>query len=219
LTIFKRPTTVPHAEHRMTRRLVTLGDSVLDSCRYSGGVGTSAPELLAKALGAELCHLARDGHTANAVLTFQIPELPPPGAETALVVSVGGNDLLTSIYAPSATVRDFEKRLQDVLTIARDRLRPSEILLANIYDPSGHDPSLAKWITNMERALKLLASFNDAIATAATTHGAKLVDLCAAFRESAGASPPWIVSRIEPSAEGARQIARLIGEALRAAFR
>jgi len=203
----------------MTRRIVTLGDSVLDSCRYSGGVGTSAPELLAKTLGADLCHLARDGHTANAVLTSQLSELPSPAPGTVLVVSVGGNDLVTSIYTPGSGVRDYAKRLQDVLALARERLRPSELLLANIYDPSGHDPSLAKWITNMERARELLASFNDAIATSAATHGAKLVDLCTAFRESAGASPPWVVSRIEPSAEGARQIARLLGESLKSAFR
>ncbi len=122
----------------MTLRMVTLGDSTLDSCRYSGGAGTSAPEIVAQALGAELHQLARDGH----------------------------------------------------------------------------DPSLAKWITDMERARALLESFNAAIAAAAAAHGAHLVDLCKAFRESAGSAVPWIVSRIEPSAEGARQIARLLGEVI-----
>jgi lysophospholipase L1-like esterase len=203
----------------MALRIVTLGDSVLDSCRYSGGAGTSAPELVARTLGAELCHLARDGHTANAVLTLQLPELPLTAPDTVLVVSVGGNDLLNAIYTPGAGARDYAKRLQEVLSLANERLRPSKVLLANIYDPSGHDASLAKWITNMERALELLASFNDAIASAAATHRARLVDLYSAFRESAGASPPWIVNRIEPSAEGARQIARLLGEAIRPAFR
>jgi lysophospholipase L1-like esterase len=198
----------------MPLRIVTLGDSTLDSCRYSGGVGTSAPEILAEARGAELHHLARDGHTANAVLTFQLPKLPEPRPNTVLIVSVGGNDLLSTISMPSDGTRSFAKRLDDILARACQRLRPERVLVANIYDPSGHDPSLAKWIPDMERALALLASFNSVIEAAAAAHRARLVDLLGAFRASSGCVPSWIVDRIEPSAEGARQMARLLSEAI-----
>jgi lysophospholipase L1-like esterase len=198
----------------VTVRLVTLGDSSLDSRRYSGGVGTSAPDILARTLGVELHHLARDGHTVNALVTFQLPELPPPAPETVLVVSIGGNDLMSSIYSAADHTRDFAKRLDDALRLAIERLRPEKTLLANIYDPSGHDPALKQWITDLDRARALLARFNEIIAAAAVTHGAKLVDLHAPFVASAGSQPPWAVNRIEPSAEGAKQIARLLGEAL-----
>ncbi len=200
----------------MVSRIVTLGDSTLDSCRYSGGRGTSAPELLARALDVDLEHLARDGHTANAVLTFQLPGLPAPASETVLVVSVGGNDLLSGIYSPADIAPDFARRLDQILVQACDRLRPTRTVVANIYDPSGHDPNFAKWFTDIDRARAIHAAFNEVIAAAATSHGATLADLCKAFRETAGCSPPWITARIEPSAEGARQIARLLREAIEA---
>jgi lysophospholipase L1-like esterase len=199
----------------MPLHLVALGDSTLDSGRYSGGAGTSPPEILAETLGLTLHHLARDGHTAKAVADFQIPRLPAPGRETVLVLSVGGNDVLYALAASRTDeTRLFERGLDAVLSRARKHLRPLRTLVANIYDPSGHDPGFERWITDLDRALEIHARFNEVVARVAATHEATLVDLCAEFRATAGCSPPWIANRIEPSAEGARQIARLLGEAL-----
>jgi lysophospholipase L1-like esterase len=194
-------------------RIVTLGDSVLDSSRYSGGPGTSAPEILARDLGTKLIHLARDGHTVKAVIDFQLSKLPAPAPDTALIVSVGGNDLLYEIAANTDRTTEFSKGMKELLTRAKKALKPERIVVANVYDPSKHDPGFAKWIPDLERALAIHARYNEVIASAAATHGATLVDLCTAFR-SAERSPAWIVDRIEPSAAGARAIASMFKAAI-----
>src|SRR5205085_1041379 len=95
-------------------------------------------------------------------------------------------------------------------TRAQRALRPDLTLVGNIYNPASQDRSFARWLADPERALALHARFNAEIEAAAREQGATLVDLCAAF----SGEPGWIVDRIEPSADGARAIARLFQEAI-----
>lgn len=188
-----------------TLTIVTFGDSVLDSSRYSG---TTAGEIVASGLNAKLLHLARDGATIydidrqwDAFLTHSSGIL---GDDLVAMVSVGGNDFLLSTNPFKWD--DFAVRLSRFLGYLRKS--KMKVLIANVYDPTfGND---AKDFLGIPESLRpemrrAYAMMNNAIGAAAAAQGAKLVDLRTHFLKG---DDSWFFNKIEPSKRGAEEVAK-----------
>lgn len=178
-------------------RMWTFGDSILD-CAHYNEAGIHPAGLLAERFGVELSHCAVDGATVDG-LERQLRGAGP-GPRDIILLTVGGNDLLRGLLRDAgAGVARFEATLEAFAA----RLPTGRVLLGNVYDPTfgrdeenpfGVDPRVGR--ANHRRV-------NEAIARVAARHGA-LVDLHARFLRG---DASWYTRVIEPSEEGARQVA------------
>lgn len=196
--------------------IVLLGDSIFDNAPYVAR-GTEVSAQLRAQLGPRhrVSLLARDGHLladmpAQVARLRELPE--PPGW---LVVSCGGNDVLSLVMAmqtPVPSVIEAAELLASWQAAFRDDYRrmlelvqswKTPVAIATIYDAVPGLPSGLR---------TALAPFNDVILREASERGLPVLDLrvaCADPADYASSSP------IEPSAQGGRKIAAAIAELVR----
>jgi lysophospholipase L1-like esterase len=193
--------------------LALLGDSTLDNAAYVGA-GPALVEQVRERLPArwEVTLLAVDG-SLIADVSGQLAALGE--AISHLVVSVGGNDLLTDLSILGARVgtvgeglrrlaaiRDrFEENYARMLRAVEAAGRPAA--LCTIYNPRFTDEVLGR------EATTALALFDDAIIRAGRREGLPVLDLRAVCTAEDDFATP-----IEPSAAGGAKIARAIGNVL-----
>lgn len=189
--------------------LVLLGDSIFDNGAYTGG----GPAVIAQVrkripLGWRATLGAVDG-AMIADVWRQLAKLPPD--VDRLVLSVGGNDVLTQadlLYAPASNVakaldvigdsaRHFESAYLDML---RPCLRiDRHMAICTIYSGAFPDPEYQRIIA------VALAPFNDAIIRIGLEFSLTILDLrliCSA--------PEDYANPIEPSSKGGEKIAEAI---------
>ena len=192
-------------------QVVLLGDSIFDNAAYVAG----APDVLRQVRqrlpeGVKATLAAVDGSTMRDV-PQQLGRLPEDA--THLVLSVGGNDALSSsdfLGAPARSVAEalsgladigagFERGYRSVLAEVLGQGLPTAI--CTVYYPRFPDAALQKV------AVAGLTVFNDCIVRAAIAHGLSLLDLRLICTEEGDYANP-----IEPSAQGGEKIARAIAE-------
>jgi lysophospholipase L1-like esterase len=196
------------------RRLVTLGDSVLDCARYNDrdldpgrlivrNDDVLFPEFIGRDLRsrgpAALDHRARDGATV-ADLPRQVRGLSAhPGV---VLLSIGGNDLLRGLAADRGPgLLAFERALATFLRTLPPRL---PVLVANVYDPTFGDDSRNFLGVPAGVARANHRRVNQLLAGLAARHG-ELVDLHSHFMRG---DSSWFTRTIEPSLYGASEVRR-----------
>ena len=196
------------------RRLVLLGDSILDNGSYTSPAPDTTAHVRRKLdAGWTVECGARDGATMRQVAA-QFMALPP-GRPAVVVLSVGGNDLLETRQALPPATAPAARILSAFHQVAEDlgaryaklleSLRPAadRWIVCTIYDVPLTDPEMAL----LSRVA--LATMNDHIQRAAWRHGAEVLEL-----RDVCTRPEDFVLEIEPSAEGARKIATAIVNAV-----
>ena len=192
-------------------QVVLLGDSIFDNAAYVAG----APDVLRQVRqrlpeGVKATLAAVDGSTMRDV-PQQLGRLPEDA--THLVLSVGGNDALSSsdfLGAPARSVAEallgladigagFERGYRSVLAEVLGQGLPTAI--CTVYYPRFPEADLQKV------AVAGLTVFNDCIVRAAFIHGLPLLDLRLICTEQGDYANP-----IEPSAQGGEKIAQAIAE-------
>jgi hypothetical protein len=199
------------------KRVVLLGDSILDNAAYVGG----APDVVEQVRqrlpdGWKATLGALDGSTTRDV-PGQLRLLPADA--THLILSVGGNDALGSgdfLAAPAGSTAEallglaeiadgFERMYHAMLTEVLAQGLPTAI--CTIYYPRFPDATLQKI------AVAGLTVFNDCIIRSAFFHRIPLLDLRFICTEEGDYANP-----IEPSARGGEKIARAIVETVQRGF-
>jgi hypothetical protein len=190
--------------------VVLLGDSIFDNASYVPD-RPAVVEQLQRALAPEWCVtlLAVDGHCTPDV-AGQLMRLPADASH--LVVSVGGNDALSSGWILGQSVRSVDgalRLLQDVRTQFRDAYRAMlealratsrPAVVCTVYDS-------VPGLSGGEQAV--LAGFNEVILREAAVARLPVIDLRVLCDQPADYSH---VSAIEPSAVGGLKISRVIAE-------
>jgi hypothetical protein len=189
--------------------VVLLGDSIFDNAAYVAG----APDVVRQVRerlpsGSKATLTAVDGSKIGDV--HQQLQAVPDGA-THLVLSVGGNDALSSSDFLGAPARSTAEALSGLADIGDEFERGYLAMLADVpgprlptaictvYYPRFPDAALQKV------AVAGLTVFNDCIVRAAFAHGLPLLDLRLICTEEEDYANP-----IEPSARGGEKIARAI---------
>jgi len=194
----------------VSQHLVLIGDSILDNASYVPGRRPAVIDHVRDRLsdGWVATKLAVDGSVINDVHR-QLDALP--GDATHLVLSVGGNDLLSVVGTlPKAVqtvgdglrvladVRDqFELDYRRLLGSIRDRGLPTGV--CTVYNPSLPDP------VTLREVVAALALFNDCIIQVAREFRFPVLDLRAVCTDAAD-----FVAQIEPSQHGGGKIAEAI---------
>ncbi|EAZ94179.1 SGNH/GDSL hydrolase family protein [Crocosphaera chwakensis] len=190
--------------------IILVGDSIFDNAAYVGennpDVITQLQNVLPETWQGTLN--AVDGHKVEDI-NSQLGKLPKDA--THLILSVGGNDSLSSINIldekvdSSAQVFDqlaklreeFEQQYQELLkTILGFHLSTT---ICTIYNPNFADKMLQK------RSMTALTIFNDVILTQGFKLGLPIIDLRLVFNESQDYANP-----IEPSMQGGQKLVNVI---------
>jgi hypothetical protein len=192
--------------------IALLGDSIFDNSSYTGAEPDVVTHLRALLpTGARATLLAVDGAITRA-LTEQVRGIPADA--THLVVSIGGNDVLSYLNlldAPATSIADalrlfgqavgrFEADYRSAVRPVIDRGLP--VTICTIYNGAFEEPDYAA------RARVALMPFNDVILRVAFEHHASAIDLRLVCSETADYANP-----IEPSGRGGMKIARAIARA------
>jgi GDSL-like Lipase/Acylhydrolase family len=191
------------------KHIVLLGDSIFDNSAYTRGgpdVISQLRELLPADWQASL--LAVDGATLGNVHS-QLEYMPSDASH--LVLSAGGNDVLTNSgilyvpvdYLPQAVAscvqlsKEFEVRYRRVIHACRQFGLP--LTICTIYNGSFTDAHLQSLFSAS------LALFNDVILRVGIEYGLTIIDL-----RFVCSSPDDYSNPIEPSSIGGAKIARVI---------
>jgi hypothetical protein len=195
----RRPKVVETVENQennnSNRRIVLLGDSILDNRMYVSS-GKSVADLLQKALvdkGYVVELFAVDGATIRDV-EAQCNQLPMEynTPETVLVLSVGGNDFLSGLDYGAAEV-EYVRLLERI----RELFGSCKMYLVNLYQPV--DPLFAIF----SRIIDKWNLFLQGIVEKGGADG--VVDVFSVIN-----GPEDLVWKIEPSAVGGGKIAAAI---------
>jgi hypothetical protein len=194
--------------------IVLLGDSIFDNGAYTHGepdVVTHLRDLMPEPWQATL--LAVDGATI-AGLPHQLREVPPSASH--LVISIGGNDVLSHIDLLSLPVTSMLAALELLMErvepfaetyramIANVLQKQRQVILCTIYE--------GQLERNVHRAAKAaLSAFNDSILRTGAELKLPVIELRSVCR-----LPSDYANPIEPSGSGGRKIATAILEAVRA---
>ncbi len=200
------------------RTLYTFGDSILDCGHYNDHALDPGqlivrnddrlfPEFAGRDLAsrgpARLEHRAVDGATVED-LPSQVRGRIVAEEAVAAIVTVGGNDLLSSLfYEMEPGIDAFAADLDAFLRALP--IRP--VLVGNVYDPTCGDDARNFLGIDPRAARSALRLLNAAIAEVAARHGV-LVDLHAHFLQNGG--PSWFTRTIEPSLVGASEVRRVV---------
>ncbi len=196
------------------RHVVLVGDSIFDNAAY---VAAEEPDVVRQVRrrlpqGSRATLAAVDGARMRDV-PGQLRLLP--GDATHLIVSVGGNDALSSSGFLAAPARSTAEALSGLASIGEEFERGYLAMLAvvlaqglptaicTIYYPRFPDKALQR------TAVTALTVFNDCIVRAAFVHRLPLLDLRLICTEEGDYANP-----IEPSARGGEKIARTIVESV-----
>jgi lysophospholipase L1-like esterase len=190
--------------------VVLLGDSVFDNAAY---VAAGAPDIVRQVrqrlpFGSRATLAAVDGSTIGDV-HGQLRHLPADA--THLLISVGGNDALSSsdfLTAPARSTAEVLLGLADIgdefehgylAMLAEVLAHGLPTAICTIYYPRFPEAALQRM------AVTALTVFNDCIIRAAFAHGLPLLDLRLICTEEGDYANP-----IEPSARGGEKIAQTI---------
>jgi lysophospholipase L1-like esterase len=197
--------------------VVLLGDSILDNAAYVGGAPDVVEQLRRRLPHGWKATLgAVDGSTTRDV-PGQLRLLPADA--THLIVSVGGNDALSSGDFLAAPVGSTAEALLGLADIAEQFERTYHAMLAEVlayglptavctvYYPRFPEAALQRI------AVTGLTVFNDCIIRLAFVHRIPLLDLRFICTEEGDYANP-----IEPSAQGGEKIAAAIVETLQRGF-
>jgi len=194
----------------MSQHLVLLGDSILDNAAYVPGRRPAVIDHVRNRLSESwlATSLAVDGSVINDVHR-QLDALPHDA--THLVLSAGGNDLLSVIGTLPKTVQTvgeglraladvrerFEVDYRRLLGSIRDRGLPAGVCM--VYNPSLPDP------VTLREVVAALALFNDCIIRVAREFRFPVLELRVICTDAAD-----FVAQIEPSQQGGAKIAEAI---------
>lgn len=196
------------------KRVVLLGDSILDNRSYTAPEPDTAfhlQEFLGGGWAVEL-H-ARDG-AVMAGIAGQVDRLPAD--VDVAIVSIGGNDATSHLHLLEPRTGSSVEQLGQLRRVAKDfaaayaeclallRKRVQRLVACTIYEVPLDSPARA------DLARVPLSLLNDQIIRAAASAGAEVLDLRFVCDE-----PADYVLQIEPSARGARKIARAIAHVVR----
>lgn len=174
---------------------LALGDSMsIDD--YTGVKGGGAVTQFLASLGPGW---SVDDRTVDGCL---MEEVPLDGTGDLITMTIGGNNLLVE---QSEIVTDglvsFATRHRQLLKQIRSANPNALFVVGNVYEPQTALP---------QTLLTLLRKANSIIATNAAEVGAQLADIHGTFR---GNESTYLTQVIEPSLEGAKQIAELFSAA------
>jgi hypothetical protein len=171
--------------------IILLGDSILANENYVPK-GKSVVDILREEVGneVEIAMFARDNYTIDDVY-FQLSTLPIRynTNDTIIVLSVGGNNLLTG-----TSVQDATREYMYLISRLRDTFGNSKIYLVNLYLPL--DPFLNKLYN------KIVMKWNSFLEKIVLDG---IIDISKVITE-----PKDLVSKIEPSVVGGEKIVKAI---------
>jgi hypothetical protein len=194
----------------VSQHLVLLGDSILDNAAYVPGGRPAVIDHVRDRLppGWLATSLAVDGSVINDVHS-QLDALPHDA--THLVLSAGGNNLLSELGTLPKTVRTVGEGLR-ALADVRERFagdyrrllgsirdRGLAAGVCTVYNPSVPDP------VTLREVVAALALFNDSIICIAREFQFPVLELRAICTDAAD-----FVAQIEPSLHGGAKIAEAI---------
>lgn len=189
--------------------LILLGDSIFDNGRYVNGapdVGQQLQHLCPDSV--HITSLAIDGAITESIF-LQIRALPDDA--THLVLSVGGNDALSSkamLDYPVDTVADALRMLATQLDVFESHYRsliqhlstyPLPLLICTIYNANFAEPAIQQSVKTA------IALYNDVIIRVANEFKYPVLDLRTICTVASDYANP-----IEPSARGGHKIASAI---------
>lgn len=201
------------------QHLVLMGDSIFDNGPYVDE-GESVSEVLAVLLKgrAKVTLLAVDGDCSTDV-PKQLQRLPEDAS--LVVISCGGNDALHAFYEiccePVSSIEQAlgcfvairEKFRSDYKQLLQSTLeRVDHVAVCTVYSSM---PETSELPETSDRALALLALFNEIILQEAAALRLPIVDLRSVCVDSGDYSE---LSPIEPSGTGAMKISNVIGTML-----
>lgn len=194
-----------------TRHVVLLGDSIFDNGPYvASELDTTSSHLRAVLpKGWQVSLLAVDGHITRDVAR-QLTGLPNTASH--LVVSVGGNDALqVAARWPMLAAQPFGRVALQMAGFQRQFRQEYRAMLQAVLKP-GLPTTVCTIYTAVpglpEEQVAALSYFNDVIVEEAARARVVVVDLrqiCESPDDYSGYSP------IEPSGQGGRKIARVLG--------
>jgi hypothetical protein len=177
---------------------LALGDS-MSIDKHTGVVGGGAVSQFYRWLGAEWDKIdhCRDG--------CGIESVPRTRKGDLVTLTIGGNDLhMMQAHYLRVGLGDFVSAHRQLLRDLREANPAALILVGNVYAPQFPlDP----------RRLRLLDEANEAIRVNILEIGGRSIDIRGAF---AGHEDRWLCKLIEPSYEGATQLAKLFQAAFTA---
>jgi hypothetical protein len=197
----------------MPRHIVLLGDSILDNGAYVGD-GPAVVDQLRIALhpGCQVTLGARDGSVIGDVFE-QLVGIP--GDTSHLVVSAGGNDLLSEVAILQQHVRTVGEGLRRIAAL-RSRFdaeycrlleaikkRGLPAVLCAIYNPPLPDEAVRREV------VEALSLFDDCIISNARSFAFPVIDLRAVCTELAD-----FANAIEPSSAGGAKIVQAIADVI-----
>jgi lysophospholipase L1-like esterase len=163
------------------------------------------------------CHdLTADGATTEDVLQFQLPRVAFSEEPAIVTITAGGNDMLMNLRAPRPPVRlvaGMIERITQIVDEVTAKLPNARLLLGTVYDPT--DGTNVLYGDRLDREAEWLRTFNEAVRNLAEEReNVTLVDIHRHFLGHGVTVPEkerwyWSGLIFEPSAEGARQIAKL----------
>lgn len=184
-------------------------------------------DIISRAPHARHTNLSQDGATIGDVFGEQLPAVEESGEPTLVTLTLGGNDLLSTLAAgPSPKlfrriVEDIGAAYEHLVGELAARLPYALLLLATVYDPTdrtGRLPGLAE--TGAPLPLQHLDALNRRIRQiAAATPTARVAEVYGHFLGHGVAAAEedrwyWRRSLIEPSAAGASEVRRVWLEAI-----
>lgn len=194
---------------RAGRSVVLLGDSILDNGAYTGGGPHVAAQVQAALPPGWRCVLA----AADGATTEDVPRQmrDVPGDAAVLVLSAGGNDLLTHVSVLdepatrsaqvlgrlAALADSFEVDYRALLRHVLERRLPTALCTA--YNGNFPDRAMGRL------AATAMAVFDDRILRVALEEGLPVIELRAVC-----ARPEDYANPIEPSSVGGEKIARAV---------
>jgi hypothetical protein len=195
----------------MARHVVLLGDSIFDNASYVTGRRPAVIDQVRNRLpeGWQATLLARDGSVIDDVLRWQLANIPADASH--LVLSAGGNDILSQIrilYEPVVSVGDalrvllesrmaFDQEYRALMEALRQRGLPT--IVCAIYNTCSDDDAFQR------ATMAALCLYNDVIIDNARRFKWPVIDLRAVCTEIAD-----YANEIEPSAMGGAKIAEAI---------
>tara|TARA_B100001741_G_C16516842_1_gene582647 strand:- start:433 stop:1056 length:624 start_codon:yes stop_codon:yes gene_type:complete len=196
------------------KKIILLGDSIIDNKIYVEGNELSVTEHLNKIQNNEVIQLAVDGDTTHDVLSEQIKKIPKDA--TDLVLSIGGNDLLHEIdflfqnilYKPNKALKKVGSLLSPIIsryeTIVRNLSNHrANLLLCTIYE--GDLVNSDELNSVIDSSKTMVSLFNDAIYRNGKKFKVDVLELRDIF-----VSPEDYANPIEPSHIGGGKLAKAI---------
>ncbi len=198
------------------KKIVLLGDSIIDNKVYVQPKELSVTEHLQSIQEHEVIQIAVDGDTTHDVISDQINKIPEDA--TDLVLSIGGNDLLHEIdflfqtfrYTPNKVLNMTGSLLSPVISryetiVGNLSNYRANLLLCTIYEGDLVNSDELNSVSDSSKTMVSL--FNDAIYKTGKKYDVEVLELRHIFVTSEDYANP-----IEPSHIGGSKLAAEIND-------